>query len=195
MNTFLKSLVGVAYIASTANMSYAAESALASKNACTANAACISDLADYISTYDGLTAIKDLGGPIETAQQLVYGGFKDGSVTRAEVVDPTVKFVFPSSRPELYGRVADDGAPSCTAVGSVPMRANSPITEEDVRNGRGVHRFGGSCVYDGMYDAVMRTMIGEEFQPYDTNKDGVISKVDDRNKDNMITLEDTVFGK
>src|SRR3989338_1149995 len=149
MKTFLQTIIGVAYIAATASASYAAVPALASKDACTRKAACIADLSEFISTHDGLTEIRDLGGPIETAQQLGYGNAPDGKVTRAEVVDPAAKFVFPSSRPELYrledytsqvkngadifnpGDVlrmkielakeftAKGGAPSCTAVGSI----------------------------------------------------------------------------
>lgn len=193
MNTFLKTLVGIAYIAATTNASYAAAPVLVSKDACTEKATCIADLAVFISTYDGLTEIRDLGGPIETAQQLVYGNIPDGKVTRAEVVDPAVKFVFPSSRPELYGREEDNGAPSCSAVGSVPLRANSPITQEDVQNKKGMSPFG-FCFYAVAYDNAIRATIEEDFL-YDINKDGVISTADDRNKDNMITLEDTLLAK
>ncbi len=229
MNTFLKTIIGVAAIAAPVSASYAAVPVLASKDACTAKAVCIADLSEFISTYDGLTEIKDLGGHIKTAQQLVYGNAPDGKVTRAEAVDPIVKFVFPSSRPELYrleGYIstvkqetqvydindtvnwnayflrmntenvkeftAKGGAPSCTDVGSIPLRAHAPLTAEEISNGSLYGAFGG-CRFQMMYDAAIRQNIEEGFLPYDLNKDGVISKADDRNKDNMITLEDTLM--
>ncbi|MDP3728448.1 MAG: hypothetical protein Q8R18_03250 [bacterium] len=192
MKVLLRILAAGSFTLGTANWSYAADPVLASKNTCTSEAACISDLLSYINEVDGLTEIKDLGGPIETAQQLVYGNVPDGKVTRAEAIDRNIKFCFPSSRPELYEKSSDNGAPSCTAVGSVPLRANFPITEEDVRNERGMSTFG-YCTYTSMYDDVMRAMIKENFQLYDINKDDVISKLDDTNNDNMITLEDILF--
>ncbi len=70
MNTFLKTLVGTAYIAIPATTTYAVVpdiAQLVSKERCEAESTsgdptCIDNLANYIQIYDGTTEIKDLGG-------------------------------------------------------------------------------------------------------------------------------------
>ena len=89
---------------------------------------------------------------------------------------------------------AKGGAPSCSTIGSIPLRGRDPITAEEVHSGSLYGGLGG-CRFQSLYDTAFQVAIEKEFQPYDINKDGVISKADDRNKDNMITLEDTVLVK
>src|SRR3989338_7429578 len=225
MNTFLKTMISVASIAAPVRASYAAAPALVPKAECISENKCIADLAKYIGVYDGLTEIRDLGGSIETAQQFVYGNVPDGNVTRAEYVNTASKFVFPSSRPELYSltwvpssertkypdkpglndygpkeilaiKVEDairfteeQGAPSCTESGSIPLRAHAPLTAEEIADASLYGSFGG-CRFQMGYDSAMRRTL-ENYQSFDINKDGVLSKADDPNDDNMITLEDT----
>jgi|SaaInlStandDraft_5_1057022.scaffolds.fasta_scaffold209215_1 hypothetical protein len=138
---------------------------LATAQECTTkdNDRCISDLSDYIEEYDGKTRIIGHGQ---------YGP-KDGKIQPSENADYSWDLT------SLYSNF--------TSQIKSDMKKATLETLGKVQKWNNPHK---KSLRIAARAAAINQYTGDHFDPFDINKDGYISKADDRNNDNKITAED-----